>query len=346
MVLILGKGITGQSFISYCKRNKEEYTVYDDNDPVEIDFSSITKVYTSPGFPLDHGIFKKIKANIYSDFNLIENKMKDKYVIAVTGTNGKSTIVSMIYHVLKNSNLNVLLGGNIGIPVLSLGDADIYVFEISSYQLFYISSFPYDISVITNLSIHHIETYKTIENYHQTKMRILNSTKKNSLKFIGGINIPDNNNELAVRNILSLVPFNVNTESIKTFNPLEHRIEEIKYKNITLINDSKSTNRFSSMYALEKYALDKENIIWLIGGRSNSFNWTEEIDIKKIYFGELYDKSCREAIDLAVEIMKNDNRYNKILFSPSGQSFDEFKNFEERGKFFKEYALCSIKKHF
>ncbi|MEM7070587.1 MAG: UDP-N-acetylmuramoyl-L-alanine--D-glutamate ligase [Pseudomonadota bacterium] len=102
-------------------------------------------------------------------FCMLYNKAR---LIAITGTNGKSTLASMIAHILDELGYEVALGGNIGtacfsLPILS--DQGFYVFELSSYQLERMGDMTFDYSVITNITRDHIERHLTMENYIQAK---------------------------------------------------------------------------------------------------------------------------------------------------------------------------------
>ena len=103
----------------------------------------------------------------------IYNK-KPKNLIAVTGTNGKSTFATILYEILSKSGLKVSLGGNIGIPALSLSinECDIIIFEISSFQLELIDDFKADISILLNITEDHAERYESFEEYQKTKIKI------------------------------------------------------------------------------------------------------------------------------------------------------------------------------
>lgn len=344
MILILGKGATGNSFARYCEAYNEKYIFYTDHDSHNIDFRQIKKVFISPGFKKSHFILKKINCPIYNDFNLIESHIKNKYIIGITGTKGKSTTASMIYHMLKSANYDVVLGGNVGIPILELNfNHDIYIFEVSSFHLEWIYKFPWNVSILTALGPDHLDRYQTINEYYQTKMRIMNSTKKNALRFIYGINANGNNEEF-VLNIFSELNFKINKSDIEKFKTLEHRFEIFKYKNITLINDSCATNSLAVQHALKK--INKNRTVWLVGGiPKEDVSWINKYsDYRKIIFGKIGNISCKESIHKAAEIIYKNN-IDTILFSPGGSSFDEFKNSYERGNFFKKEVICALKKY-
>lgn len=114
---------------------------------------------------------------------------KKAKIIGVTGSNGKTTTVTLIYNILKESGLNVYLGGNIGTPLISFVDDikedDILVLEISDHQLCDMYEFKTDISVLTNIySEVHIDFHDSFERYQMMKKRIFNHHDNSSLAII------------------------------------------------------------------------------------------------------------------------------------------------------------------
>lgn len=334
---------------------------------------------------------------------------KDVKVIGVTGTNGKTTTVTLIYEILKQAKLVVHLMGNIGIPVCSIvptmQKGDIAVMEISSYQLCNIIDFKTNISVMTNLSQAHIDFHGTYGNYMDTKKRIFNNHTSNDLAVLNlgnqdvlnltsdimsekkyfssfkannnGCSIIDNyicyngeqiiklsdirikgmhNYENAMAAIIVAKEFGVSNEDIitvlTTFIGVEHRIEYVKTINgREFYNDSKATNVKSTQIALASF--EKPTIL-LLGGldRGHSFDDLKSFlnhVIHIISYGETknrindFAKSCNvpcEVCETLEEATKKayelSNDGDVILLSPSCASWDQFKDFEVRGKKFKE----------
>lgn len=103
-------------------------------------------------------------------------------IIAITGTNGKSTCTTLIGKILQLAGKKVLIGGNIGIPFISLveqKEADFLVLEISSFQLEAIEKFRPKISVVLNITPDHLDRHKTLETYIELKERILENQTEN-----------------------------------------------------------------------------------------------------------------------------------------------------------------------
>ena len=150
-------------------------------------------------------------------------------------------------------------------------------------------------------------------------------------------------------------------ESLKNIKALEHRMEYIgKYKNISFFNDSKSTNVNSSISAIESY----KNIFWILGGRKKvgglsgvekklsnilkSFTFGESGQefkkfMEKYDIHSTYNKNLEVTIREAIKDALQEKKQINIIFSPCASSFDQFKNFEERGDFFKKIVKKRVK---
>ncbi len=135
-------------------------------------------VVKSPGIPDDVPLVVKIRENdieVISEIEFAFRKCKSK-VIAVTGSNGKTTTASLIYHILKKSGLSVALGGNIGKSFARLvaeNQFDWYVLELSSFQLDGIKVFKPDIAVLLNVTPDHLDRYDNdFDKYLRSKFRI------------------------------------------------------------------------------------------------------------------------------------------------------------------------------
>ena len=141
-------------------------------------------VVISPGIPLHIPIVKLIKGKsipIISELELAYNVSKAPF-IAITGTNGKSTTTTMIGEFLTAFGVGVVLGGNIGVPlvkkVYNAGKDDVIVAEVSSFQLETTRNFNPSISLILNISSDHLNRHGTMENYLSLKSRIFENHSK------------------------------------------------------------------------------------------------------------------------------------------------------------------------
>src|SRR6185312_4243382 len=165
------------------------------------DWSQFAALMLSPGVPLTHPAphwtVEKARAagvEIVGDIELFARTVneapehKRPKVVAITGTNGKSTTTALIGHVCAQAGRDVRIGGNIGVGVLGLEDMHggaVYVLELSSYQLELTSSLHADVTVILNISPDHLERHGSMEGYVTAKRRILLNQGKGDTAVIG-----------------------------------------------------------------------------------------------------------------------------------------------------------------
>ena len=233
--LILGLGLTGRSCIEFFIHNNIDFKIFDtrhknmvdelsDYESIEdkIYFSEIPKnflnnvdeVIVSPGFNPKHKLLEdisKLSIPIITDIDLFK-KNNQATIISITGTNGKTTVVSMLEHALNGCGYKSVACGNNGKSPLTLqGDYKYIILELSSYQLEYMTNFTSHISLITNITHDHIERHASFQKYLNTKKNIFknssnllasNLTKNlidssNNIKFFG---IENNNNACLINN--------------------------------------------------------------------------------------------------------------------------------------------------
>lgn len=143
-------------------------------------------VVKSPGIPDKSPLIQKLKAQNTPIISEIEwaAKFTRAKLIGITGSNGKTTTTSLIYHLLKKANLNVGLGGNIGnsFAAMVVEDSfDYYVLELSSFQLEGIKDCAFEIAVLLNISPDHLDRYEyKMENYVQAKLQIQKNSKEDN----------------------------------------------------------------------------------------------------------------------------------------------------------------------
>ncbi|NTS76589.1 UDP-N-acetylmuramoyl-L-alanine--D-glutamate ligase [Catenovulum sp. SM1970] len=198
---ILGLGLSGQSCLRFLLAQNIEPDVFDTRENLanldeiyqqlnqervhlgELDFNTLSKLdylVMSPGLDPRGPIFDKLLANGVQLINEIElfAHACDKQIIAITGSNGKSTVTSLLGHVFEQAHQSAAIGGNIGIPALTLlldkPDADFYVLELSSFQLEFCPSFRANVSLLLNISEDHLDRYTDIAEYALVKRRIFN----------------------------------------------------------------------------------------------------------------------------------------------------------------------------
>lgn len=137
------------------------------------------EVIKSPGIPEKAEIVKKLRNNgipVMSEIEFAFRYSGQSKVIAITGSNGKTTTTALTHHIFKNAGLDCALVGNIGYSFarqVATAPASIYVVEVSSFQLDDIHAFKPDIAILTNISEDHLDRYEyEIENYIKSKFRI------------------------------------------------------------------------------------------------------------------------------------------------------------------------------
>ncbi len=170
-------------------------------DLTTADWSRFAALMLSPGVPLTHPAphwtVEKARAagvEIVGDMELFARTVnaapehRRPKIVAITGTNGKSTTTALIGHVCAQAGRDVRIGGNIGVGVLDLEDMHggaVYVLEMSSYQLDLTSSLHADVTVILNISPDHLERHGSMEGYVAAKRRILANQGKGDTAVIG-----------------------------------------------------------------------------------------------------------------------------------------------------------------
>ncbi len=351
----------------------------------------------SPGIPhtlpSPHPIIARAKAAgvpVTVDVELfLKSIPKDAWVIGVTGTNGKSTTVSLLHHLFKTAGAKVALGGNFGVPVFALEPADIYVLELSSYQLELMETPRLNIAVLLNLIPDHLERHGGVEGYVEAKRKIFELMAPNGVAILG-IDTPlsaallkDTMMSLSAKKFSTLIslenaPFlkgqhnaenafaasatfletpNIDHTTLQrgldTFPGLVHRQQQIAILgNVAFVNDSKATNCDSAIKALECH----DNIYWIVGGKLKENDFDVEKfrpyfhKIKAIFtigdggpvFQEAFQNilptfSCGTldvATHKAYDMAKKSEGQAVVLLSPATASFDQFRDFEDRGESF------------
>ncbi|HLO90232.1 MAG TPA: UDP-N-acetylmuramoyl-L-alanine--D-glutamate ligase [Lentimicrobium sp.] len=378
------------------------------------DLTEYDVVIKSPGIKLDPHTTQFNKTTITSQTDIFL-AVYGKQTIGVTGTKGKSTTSSLIYHILHTYNANTVFGGNIGIPLFDLVD-DInpqttIVCELSSHQLQFIRSAPH-IAILLNLYQEHLDHYSSYLEYQQAKYNIalnqeaedffiFNASDHNILALINsstppGILIPFNENSSTQHGIcisekeilfnnkplikadfhsnltgthnrnnaiiaaaaasLAGVPEQVIEVALSSFIPLEHRLEYVgTYGQVKFYNDSISTIPEAAIAAVESL---KPVSTLIVGGFDRGIDYrplaeylengnvrnivatgpaglrifeiaAEIAALDELYYINQFDEAVRKAIEITPP-------GGSVLLSPAASSYNEFINFEQRGKRFKE----------
>ena len=162
-----------------------------------VDFKTLDALVLSPGVPLTHPephwtVVKAKSAGIEiigdTEIFACELTKAGAKLIAITGTNGKSTTTALIGHVLREAGLDVDVGGNIGLAVFNLRAPEagrIYVLELSSFQIDLMPSLKPDIGILTNITPDHLDRHGTLENYAAVKARLFAKMGEGATALIG-----------------------------------------------------------------------------------------------------------------------------------------------------------------
>lgn len=226
-------------------------------------------------------------------------------VIAITGTNGKTTVVTLIGKVLEQAGKRVFVCGNIGQPFCQdlekIEAGDFVVLEVSSFQLENISTFKPKISCILNFSSNHLDRYANMQDYLQAKKRIFvnqdssdylilnyddvgvrslsKEAKANIIYFSQEKNL--NPNQSAVLAVASILGINKDLvlNVFKDFKGIEHRLEEVaRINQVLFINDSKATTVEATLWALGNI---HQPIILIAGGREKGNDYSQILDLMR-----------------------------------------------------------------
>lgn len=318
-------------------------------------------------------------------------------VIGVTGTKGKSTTSSLIYHLLKESGNDVILAGNIGIPILDcvsdINERTIVVYELSAHQLQFINRSP-RVGILLNVFEEHLDHFGTFEKYKDAKINVLrymddsdvavvnhsivnsqqSTVAKNCIDFescdFDGYNIDWNEipllGEHNKRNVKAALcacqSYGLSIENLiphlYTFKSLEHRQEFVGvFNGVKFFNDSISTIPQATIAALQ--TIKNVNIL-LLGGFDRGIDYEPLVAYLKEnplpyilitgqagqtiktklqdaeYKGIILKYTDMESAFAVIEKLANSG--DVCLLSPAAASYDRYKNFEERGRVFKELA--------
>jgi len=260
-------------------------------------------------------------------------------VIAVTGSNGKTTVTTLIGKILEASAKKVFVCGNIGRPftgeLAKMGEGDFVSLEISSFQLETIRAFKPKIALILNITTNHLDRYKSMQEYIQAKkmiymnqdasdylvlnsndpiIRELSKEANAKVRFFseeGKFN-PNQAAVLTVGSILG-IDRHLCLDVFARFKGIEHRMEFVAQKeSVKFVNDSKATTVESAIWALKNIP---EPIIWIAGGRDKG------VDYRII--AELARKKVKKAILIGEARGKIKDAFGDILSVEDALTLEE-----------------------
>jgi UDP-N-acetylmuramoylalanine--D-glutamate ligase len=438
---VLGLGRTGRSACRALTASGARVWAWDD-DPerrrdaaasgipivdLEIcNWAQIDRLVLSPGIPLSHprphrlvGRARAHAVPVVGDLELLVENQPERRIVGITGTNGKSTTTALIAQLLRGAGRGAQLGGNIGLPILDLWPTpveDIYVLELSSYQLELTEHLRCAVAVILNVSPDHLERHGSMAGYVRAKRRILRNQRARDWAVLGvdddhgrelyrelsgqaqqrvlpiavgraldqGVYVIDGQLYDAVdgppRAMIDLHPIaslrgahnwqnaaaaygavralGVEPEAITAvlprFQGLAHRLEPVAtIDGVQFVNDSKATNPEAAARALASF----DGIYWIAGGRPKDgglepvLPWLDRV--RHAYLiGEAAEAFARalagrvpctrsgdlaRAVRQAVGAARADRAGSPVvLLAPACASFDQFRDFEERGETFRQ----------
>lgn len=344
--LIIGYGSTGRSFERYLKKNTILFDIFDEDRKKLPDeralktlssatISSYEKLYVSPGVNLRKYFTPSEIDNLVFESDLdIFFKENESIKIGVTGTNGKSTLVSYLNQALNLASSSIALG-NIGEPLLDhIEHKNKYsVIEVSSFQLEKMEKNNFDFSFITNIHKDHIDFHGDFETYKKEKLKIC--SEKGQTFFCD----EDDYRNIAINFVKKLESYVINKQT--KFINLPFRLEKVSEK---FINDSKSTNSSSLFYALNRLDF-KGDLIMCGNPAKEGYEQLKILGPRKVY---IYGKhkielsklishpnlSIHENLFEIFEILKKESNKELVLFSPGNPSGNDYKNYIERGEHF------------
>ena len=374
----------------------------DIGDPLAIDLVGFAGVVVSPGVPLNrHPIAahaREAQVPVIGDVELFAEARADlppHKVVGITGTNGKSTVTALVTHMLESAGVPTLMGGNIGLPILSrdpLPEGGVYVLELSSYQIDLAHSLACDVAVLTNLTPDHLDRYDGFAGYAASKARLFSLQHRDQVAIVAVDDDPSrmiagrinhrlhrvsakdidpadqarwpalqgpHNAQNAVCAIAVCRTLGLNDEEIErglaTYRALPHRMEWVgEAAGARWYNDSKATNAASAAPALAAFPpAPDQRLHWIAGGQAKGDGlsacrpWFGHV--KRAYLiGEAMEAFADEigdaipvdrAGDLATAVAHAAAAVEPgdiVLLSPACASFDQFRDYEQRGDAFRD----------
>lgn len=362
--LIIGAGVGGRGIADYLGKDfhfvDDDWEKSDFANPSEVPWEEISSVVVSGGVHETSLWLKAAEGHskpVIGEAQFALERLGERRMVAVTGTNGKTTLALFAQHVLRSLGYEARACGNVG---LSLGaflcePAPVGVVELSSYQLTRLDLPCFEASVVLNITPDHLDWHGSMEKYAAAKARLCSLTKKGSayvtpqVKETFGDLFPCDV-QICSEDLLSaaealLSPFNVSRAAIEnafeSFKRPEHRLEHVAtVGGVRFINDSKATNFAALSRAIATFA--KSHLVLILSGIPKEES-LDCIDLSSadevIVFGAMCALAptrahCVESLEAAVSLAFSLGQ-EVVLFSPGGSSFDCFENYIDRGRQFK-----------
>lgn len=375
--LVIGHGISGRGAAKLLLQKGYEVVAVDRNPielpgvtvlPESVEIGPVDLTILSPGISQNHPQAKG--REVIGEAELAMRCLNNRS-IGITGTNGKTTLTLLMGHLLNFAGVRARPLGNMGSSLAEYAchpdPQELLVIELSSYQLETMTTKGIDFGLITNISPDHLDRYESFEVYKQTKYRLGSLLKSGELLDEDSyLHLTEDKRYWEVsdqplfRAALALclklgMTWDVFKEGLKTFQRPPHRMEWVrKVKGIDFINDSKGTNVEAVLYGLSQL---KGPVHLIAGGRGKGESlekWKKAFSgkVKQIFaIGETASQlekelknvqRCENLEEAIKKAYRQADEGDIVLLSPGGASFDQFRNFEERGETFKEIVknLC------
>lgn len=336
------------------------------------------KVFISPGVDPRRPFFKKLSAYEIRELDLFSKHFKGR-TIAVTGTDGKSTFTSQLGELLKRAmpDKKIFVGGNLGVAMMEAlltEPYDLAVLEISSFQAERLRETKLDLAVLLNLDTDHLDRYDRVEDYHLAKWQLLEHAEAclypselvppMPLRKIKEVNYSNHESlDVLLQKTFSYLGcvwgFKIESDFYDNLPRLPHRMEEWSDQaGRVFIDDSKATTVHAVCYALRQTQPRFEKVRLVLGGRYKGDDFSKLVPLLRasdeifvcgeaggLILKHLSEfKGLKESHSTLAEALKavlpKMRARDCLLLSPGCSSYDQFKNFEERGRFF----ISEIKK--
>lgn len=298
---ILAKKVGAEVFVSDYGKIGESYKAelnkyeieYEEQQHTEIRILTADLVIKSPGIPDKASIIKKLKSKnieiideIEFGFRQLQIKNPNTKIIAITGSNGKTTTTKLTYNLFQSAGLNVAIGGNIGqsfAKQVALSDYAYYVLEISSFQLDYCYDFRPNIGILVNISPDHLDRYDyKMSNYIASKFRITQSQTESDLFIYNTENEPMQNwlkaNQIAAK-MYGISSENFKSDSIKVGE------SQFKKSDLTIQGPHNYFNAGCAIAAAKNYGINDREIL---KGLQNFVNEPHRMEFIRTYKGVDY----------------------------------------------------------
>ena len=205
--LLVGLGKSGKSAANFLRHHTQDILYgYDDNlsyediihqkifplrSVQEIETIGFTRAIVSPGIAHNHPVFQKLKQKqikISSEIEIVIPKIKDQLCIGITGSNGKTTAVEFLSHIVNQSHLSAQAVGNNGFAladyVMQKKKNDVLFIELSSFQIELLSTRFLDYAILLNITPDHLDRYRDFADYAKAKLHIMHLLKKSGILWV------------------------------------------------------------------------------------------------------------------------------------------------------------------